>query len=291
MFRGNILDYMVTKIAIATVLVYVVLMNFSAYQVYFVLNPKLVVHYKFLWQPLTYLFVHGNFWHLIINMLVLMMFGMQVEDIFGARKFLFYYFFCGIGAGLVILLIGAVLMAQGMPVYSTVGASGAVFAVIVAFAFLYPHAQILLFFVIPVPARFLPLIYIVYDLYSYSYSTANISHTGHLGGVIFALLFFVIWGDREAPGFLSSLKQNVQKQVGEQKEKAVQSAKSRIKQDIVEKVKASGNLDVLNEDEHQLVQYCEIMYDEDSAILQHPDKGEDLSDHDFITLVRRYTTS
>lgn len=145
------------------------------------------------WQPLTYLFLHGGVWHLVWNMFVLWVFGCDVERTWGTRRFFFYYFFTGVGAGLCILLLG------GSDTV-TVGASGAVLSVLVAFAMFFPNRLItlLLFFVFPVTVKakhlaigcaVLTFLFLVRDP-----SGGGISHLGHFGGMVLGYLY-VRYGD------------------------------------------------------------------------------------------------
>ena len=108
----------------------------------FGLVPQQVLFHRWIWQPITYLFLHGNLWHLIFNLFALWMFGMPVEAQWGERDFLKYYFLCGLGAAAAHL---ALAPHSGIPV---IGASGAVYGLLVAFAMLYPDAVVYLYFLI-----------------------------------------------------------------------------------------------------------------------------------------------
>jgi membrane associated rhomboid family serine protease len=141
------------------------------------------------WQLLTYMFVHGGFGHLFFNMLALWMFGMELESTWGSRKFLFYYLVCGVGAGVANLLI-APLFGQAAP---TVGASGAVFGVLLAFGLLYPDRLIYLYFLLPIKAKYFIAGYIGLELfYGVTGTTDGIAHVAHLGGAAVGFLFILI---------------------------------------------------------------------------------------------------
>ncbi|TFH41044.1 MAG: rhomboid family intramembrane serine protease, partial [Chrysiogenales bacterium] len=159
---------------------------------YLGLKPKLVMEHGYIWQLATYMFLHGGFFHLFLNMYALLIFGMPVEQAWGSRRFLFYYFFTGIGAGVVIFLIN--LKFGGAYSISTIGASGAVFGLLLAFGMLFPEAEILLFFLIPMKARLLVILYGGLELYSLISSGGHspISHAGHLGGLFFGIIYFII---------------------------------------------------------------------------------------------------
>jgi membrane associated rhomboid family serine protease len=97
------------------------------------------------WQLVTYGFLHGGFGHILFNMFALWMFGIQIENTWGSRRFGIYYFVCVIGAGLVQLVV-ATLAAQGGDVYPTLGASGGVFGILLAFGMMFPDQEIYLYF-------------------------------------------------------------------------------------------------------------------------------------------------
>src|SRR3984957_16657478 len=115
------------------------------------LHPDDVVHRFAIWQLFTYLFLHGGLMHLLFNMLTLWMFGVTLERDWGTRRFLKYYFLCGIGAGLCDVTVNALL---GNWYTSTIGASGAIYGVLLAFGVLYPETTILFLFLFPIQAKF-----------------------------------------------------------------------------------------------------------------------------------------
>ena len=137
------------------------------------------------WQPLSYMFFHGSFFHLLFNMLGLWMFGMELENIWGSRKFLVYYLLGGVAGGLAHLLVGW-LMGQTGP---TIGASGAVFGVLTAFGILFPNRPIYLYFFFPVKAKYLVAGYIALELfYGITGTTDGVAHVAHLGGALLGAL-------------------------------------------------------------------------------------------------------
>ncbi len=159
---------------------------------FFALNPLKIVEKYWLWQIVTYMFLHSpvNFFHILFNMYLLWMFGAPVEEAWGNKTFLKYYFFSGIGAGLSILLLNYFQA----PFSYTIGASGAVFALLLAYGLVYPDHKILLFFVIPLKAKYLVVLYGVLELMlMFSSPGSNISHIGHLGGLFFGFLYFVFF--------------------------------------------------------------------------------------------------
>ena len=140
------------------------------------------------WQLLTYMFMHGGLFHLLFNMLALWMFGMELETIWGSRSFLVYYLVCGVGAGVANLLV-APLLGQTAP---TVGASGAVFGVLIAFAMLFPDRPIYVYFLLPVKAKYLVTAYIALELFFGVTGTSDgIAHVAHLGGAAVGFLLML----------------------------------------------------------------------------------------------------
>ena len=159
---------------------------------WFGLVPFAVTHLKLLWQPFTYLFLHNGFGHILVNMFTLWMFGCDLERSWGRRRFLFYYFLTGVGAALLNIFVKTLFyppghVALGTP---TVGASGAIYGVLLAFGLLFPERIILLWFIIPIPARIFVLIMgILTFLASLGASGDNVSHISHLGGMLFGLIY------------------------------------------------------------------------------------------------------
>jgi hypothetical protein len=125
------------------------------------------------------MFLHGGLFHLLFNMLALWMFGMELETIWGSRRFLVFYLVCGLAAGVANILV-APLLGQTAP---TVGASGAVFGVLIAFAMLFPDRPIYLYLLLPVKAKYLVTAYIALELFfGITNTTDGIAHVAHLGG-------------------------------------------------------------------------------------------------------------
>ncbi len=162
---------------------------------YFALNPISGVNqitggeYNFqVWQIITYQFMHGDFTHILFNMFMLWMFGMEIESIMGSRKFLIYYLLSGIGAGLFQLLIPPIL---GDSVAYTIGASGAVYGVMVAFAMFFPDRYILIWFLIPIKAKYLIAILMVFEFMSVT-DPSVVAHLAHIGGALTGLVFLLM---------------------------------------------------------------------------------------------------
>jgi membrane associated rhomboid family serine protease len=149
------------------------------------------------WQLLSYGFLHdpGNFAHLIFNMLALLMFGAPLEYVWGNRRFLTYYLTCVAGAGLCQLLVGSWAVMQGGSAYPTIGASGGVFGLLLAYGMLFPNQRVMLLIPpIPMKARTLVFVYGAIELLlGFSGLQPGVAHFAHLGGMLFGYLLIRHW--------------------------------------------------------------------------------------------------
>ena len=148
----------------------------------FGLVPKLVWSEFMLWQPFTYLFFHGSIWHVLINMFVLWMFGSELERLWGKEHFLKFYFVTGVGAGLVTMIIG---LNSTTPI---VGASGAVYGVLLAYGLTYPNRTVYLYGIIPIKSLWFVIGIGVIAFMSSFDNVSQISHLTHLSGMLIGYL-------------------------------------------------------------------------------------------------------
>jgi membrane associated rhomboid family serine protease len=144
-----------------------------------------------IWQLLSYGFLHGNLNHIFFNMFGLWMFGRDIERMMGARRFLIYYLTCVIGAGIVQLTVAGT---QG-GIYPTIGASGGVFGILLAFALAFPNRVIMLLFPpIPMKAKYFVLMYGLLELYlGLSGGAPGVANFAHLGGMFFGFMLIQYW--------------------------------------------------------------------------------------------------
>jgi len=155
---------------------------------WFALNPISEGFNFQIWQLITYQFMHGDFWHIFFNMIMLWMFGMEIENILGSKKFLYYYLICGVAAGLAQLFI-APIFSNPAP---TIGASGAVYGVLIAFALMFPDRYILLIIPpIPIKAKYMIGFLLVIEFLSVNSAHSTIAHLAHLGGALAGFLFIM----------------------------------------------------------------------------------------------------
>lgn len=229
-----------------------------------------------IYQLLTYMFMHGNFAHILFNMFAVWMFGRIVESAWGSRRFLIYYLICGIGAGLFQEIAQYIdYAASGMSAYdsvnigtaiipmdtylnmlTTVGASGAVYGILLAFGLSYPEERL---FIIPIPipikAKYFVIGYAVIELVSgLSSSNDGVAHFAHLGGMVIGFLLILYWTKQNSMsgGYLEKLKnwfQNKRKpkmkvHYGEKEADYQYNARKREDQEeidrILDKVRKSG---------------------------------------------------
>lgn len=156
--------------------------------------PYFVQHRLWLWQPLTYLFLHAGLLHLGFNLLVLWMFGCELERVWGRRYFLRYYLLCGVGAGVCIALLSPAPPTPPYPPVSTVGASGALYGILLAYGLLFPDRRILFWFVLPIRAKHFVLLIGALAFYAtLTQPGSGISHLAHLSGLLIGYVLLRGW--------------------------------------------------------------------------------------------------
>lgn len=150
------------------------------------------------WQLVSYGFLHGGFAHLFFNMLALFMFGSRLEYTWGQKRYLIYYFTCLVGAGIIQLFVATYAVNQGAGFYPTIGASGGVFGLLLAYGMLFPRERVMLLLPpIPVQARTLVIIFGALSLFmGVTGTAAGIAHFAHLGGMLFGFGLIQYWRGR-----------------------------------------------------------------------------------------------
>ena len=144
--------------------------------------PKNTWSQLMVWQPFTYLFFHGGIWHVLINMFVLWMFGSELETVWGKKEFLKYYFITGIGSGLVTIVFSL------NSLITVVGASGAVYGILLAYGLTFPNRYVYLYFLIPVKVKFFVIVIGGIAFFSSIGSgSSGVSHLTHLSGMLIGL--------------------------------------------------------------------------------------------------------
>ena len=162
---------------------------------WFALNPLSGIDaagqsYNFqIWQLITYQFMHGGFGHIFFNMLVLWMFGIEIENMWGSKKFLTFYLLCGVVAGIFHLIVSPLF---DLPPAVTIGASGAIYGVMIAFALFFPDRLIYLYFFIPIKAKYLITFAVILEIMLVDSAGSSIAHLAHLGGAFAAFIFIML---------------------------------------------------------------------------------------------------
>jgi len=170
--------------------VYFVTLLFPQIRTWLALNPVLFVRDRFYWTAVTYMFVHGGMNHILFNMLGLFFFGPQLEERMGSLEFLTYYMVSGVLSGLFSLLV---YLLTGTYMVFLMGASGALFAVLLAFAVYFPHSVVYLFGIIPMKSTVLVLLYAGIELFNQIFGfQGGVAHMTHLAGLFFGFLYFLI---------------------------------------------------------------------------------------------------
>ena len=201
----------------------------------YALNDMLGLHFFLasdfhIYQLFTYMFMHGGWEHIIFNMFALWMFGCVVERVWGPRKFLFYYIACGVGAGLFqeaaqyvsylmedlpaydFVTVDGARMTMGayLNQWTTVGASGAIYAILLAFGMLFPEQRIFIFpFPVPIKAKWLVIGYAAIELVSAIGTTGDgVAHIAHLGGMVFGFFMIRYWRKQIDGGYSGGAAQD-----------------------------------------------------------------------------------
>jgi membrane associated rhomboid family serine protease len=156
------------------------------------LIPEQVIEEFWVWQPATYMFLHARSpTHILFNMLALWMFGVELERMWKTRFFVKYYFVTGIGAGLVFLLVALLPFAATRATFDdvVVGASGAIFGLLLAYALYFPNRPILMFLLFPVPAKYFVMILGAINFLIAIEGTSGVAAVAHLGGIVVGYLY------------------------------------------------------------------------------------------------------
>jgi membrane associated rhomboid family serine protease len=158
---------------------------------YLGLRPTDVIHQFRVWQLATYMFLHGGIFHIVFNMLALWMFGAELERRWGTRYFLKFYFVTGIGAGALTVLFSLLPFefAQQLQDAIIIGASGAIYGLLLAYAMYFPDRQVYMYFVFPIPVRVFVALMGAIALFSSLSDPGGVANATHLGGLVVAYLF------------------------------------------------------------------------------------------------------
>ena len=230
----------VKNIIIANLIVFILLelsgMKLNIFRSFGLIPSQIIFEFK-IWQLFTYMFLHDGFFHILLNMLFLWMFGREIEMIWGRDEFYKYYFVTGVGAG---LLNSIFSFNSSIPV---VGASGAVFGILLAFALIYPNREVLLYGIVPIKVKFMVLGLAAIAFFStIMIQQSRISHLTHLSGMISGIIY-LRWN------FIKSIINNLlnqHKRTTSTKVYHMKSKKPKMDEDILIKKNVDKVLDKLN---------------------------------------------
>jgi len=196
-----------------------------------------------IWQPFTYMFIHGDFFHVFMNMFVLWMFGSEMESIWGKKEFLKFYFITGIGSGLIWLVFNF----SGNAVL--IGASGAIYGILLAYGLMFPNRKVLIYFLFPVKVKyFVIFLGLMAFVSSLSYSGSNISHLTHLSGMMIGFVYMKSkWTIKRLSLLLNSYLASIKYKKSIKKEKQLANIQANVDK-LLDKVSEVG-FDSLSEDE------------------------------------------
>jgi len=195
---------------IAIYLIQILLPFFSGFNIDYIFGiSKTGIESGFYWQFLTYSFLHGSPLHLLLNMFALWIFAGELENFWGTKRFVTYYLLTATGAGFFIHLMNFFSPYMD-PNTVTIGASGAVFGILLAFGMIWPNREVLLYFIIPIKMKYFVLIFGLIEFFgtiqSFSITAGNISHIGHLGGIITGIAIIAAYRFRLPKDFFNKRK-------------------------------------------------------------------------------------
>ena len=182
----------IKALIIANVAAFFLTSIFPVVEVWAGISPQSVLERFAIWQPVTYMFVHGGILHILFNMVMLWLFGVELERMWGSRKFLNYYFIAGLGGALAQIVLGILPFGFADRFYypSTIGASAAVYGIMLAYAMYFPNRQILLWFLIPIAVKYFVAILGAIAFFSMIRGEAGgVAHSAHLGGILAGYLY------------------------------------------------------------------------------------------------------
>jgi membrane associated rhomboid family serine protease len=221
----------------------------------FGLNHSLFIGQLYLWQIFTYMFIHGGWFHIIFNLLALWMFAGELEEEWGSRSFLKYYIFSGLGAGFFIAILNAWLyMRYGLD-FPTVGASGALYALLLAYGIKWPNREVLLWFILPIKMKYLLAAFGLIEFFGTLNSAAgrmgSVSHIGHMGGLIAGFILLQVLFKKKGKGRVGTFftKRRVEKK---RKEIETRIKAKKIIDETLEKISKRGMSSLTDEEKSRL---------------------------------------
>jgi len=225
----------------------------------FGLIPQSVYHNLMLWQLVTYMFLHGDIFHLLFNMLALWMFGSNIEARWGTKKFVKYYFLCGIGGGITTCLLSP------NSTIPSIGASAAIFGILVAYGMIFPDSVVLVFGLFPMKARHFVILFSIIELLAcLRYTPDGIGHFAHLGGMLAGYLYLKNIFPRNHIGkSVTKVKEMKEREIREKKKVELSLVKGRV-DELLDKISSQG-MDSLSKEEKDFLKKASQFIQKDEA--------------------------
>jgi membrane associated rhomboid family serine protease len=245
----------VKGLLIANVVIYLLqLVTQRTLVVMFGLIPAAVIRNFEIWRLATYMFLHGGLLHILINMFILWMFGVTIEQTWGTKRFLFYYFMTGIAGGIFSTAF------QPSSMVPTIGASGAIYGLLAAYAVMFPNQIMYLYFIIPMKVKYAVLLFVGLEFVASLGSTPDgIGHLAHLGGAVVGFIYLKldwrlrIWGRKLSPlRFIDGLRYRTKSRKLEQNRRQAEDVMKRV-DEILDKINRVG-IENLGEEERRFLE-------------------------------------
>jgi membrane associated rhomboid family serine protease len=226
----------------------------------FGLIPAAVIGHFEIWRLATYMFLHGGLFHILINMFILWMFGVTIERAWGTKRFLFYYFMTGIAGGLFTVIF------QPSSIVPTIGASGAIYGLLAAYAVMFPDQIMYLYFVFPMKVKYAVLLFVGLEFLGSLGSTPDgIGHLAHLGGAVVGFIYLKLdwrlrtWGRKLSPlRFIDGLRYRAKSRKLEQNRRQAEDVMKRV-DDILDKINRVGLENISEEERHFLENASDLL--------------------------------
>lgn len=256
----------------------------------FSLFPLMILEMGWVWQFLTYMFLHGSIFHLFFNMYALLLFGRPLEERWGLKEFLAFYLVTGIGAGIVTFLWNLV----SNPFIPTIGASGAVFGLVLAFGLEFPETVLLLFFIIPIKARYAALIFGGIELVMIlTGSMQGIGHFTHLAGLLFGFIYYIIRIRGRSSFRRKIFPHSIKSYIDKRKVITLNAKQDRTVQDVQNISDKLKRGDALSKTEAVLLKQLKAAYEKNKNVICEEEEFRDGSDFckkcdDFYACLYRF---
>lgn len=247
-FGYNLTSGVKNLIIINGVIFLLQLLGFNKFIGFFGLIPQSVYHQFMIWQIFTYMFLHGDVFHILFNMLALWMFGGGIEAVWGTNRFVRYYLLCGLGGGVATCLLSPTATIP------SIGASAAIFGILIAYGMMFPNNIVLVFGIFPMQARHFVILFGAIELFAcIRYTPDGIGHFAHLGGLVAGYLYLkniLTW--TQITKFMEQTKEKKKQETKEKKQVDLRLVKERVDA-LLDKISSKG-MDSLSKQEKEFLE-------------------------------------